>query len=109
MTLTLYLAPTIQEGAACGAPYMQDPAKCCRIPHSEFRILRGTHDFADIFMLRCPLSEVVVGMKGFPQTPSQRLHHMPYPSEFGCPCQELKNHPTLILTPMGSCRGLPVT
>gem|GEM_PF-1830919 len=53
MTLTLHLAPTIQEGAACGAPYVRDPAKCCRIPNSAFRILRGTHDFADIFMLRC--------------------------------------------------------
>gem|GEM_PF-1915981 len=24
----------------------------------------GTHDFADIFILRCPLSEVTVGIKG---------------------------------------------
>jgi len=48
MTLTLRLAPTIQEGDACVAP-----TAGTRRNAAAFRILRGTHDFADIFILRC--------------------------------------------------------
>gem|GEM_PF-6173354 len=49
MTLTVRLAPTISAQHA--RPLRTGPGEM--LPHSAFRILRGTHDFADIFMLCC--------------------------------------------------------